>query len=69
MFCVGNGSLNLSAKRLLQDNKWLEVDLSVGSGVVLGLKHFRALTRHVFCTGLLQFQFVDNGIRPSLEGS
>jgi len=64
---TATGALTVTAKRLLQDNKWLELDLSVGNGVVLGLKHFRTLTRNLFGTGTLQFHFTDNGIRPAIE--
>ncbi|XP_054274989.1 dnaJ homolog subfamily C member 11 [Macrosteles quadrilineatus] len=66
---TGSGALTLTAKRLLQDNKWVEADLSVGNGVVLGLKHFRYLTRRIFGTGTLQLHFTDSGIKPGIEAT
>ncbi|KAG8288369.1 DnaJ (Hsp40), sub C, member 11 [Homalodisca vitripennis] len=64
---TGTGSLTLAAKRLLEDNKWVELDLSVGDGVVFGLKHFRTLTRRIFGTGTLQFHFTNSGIHTGVE--
>lgn len=66
---LGNGSLILTGRRLLEDNKWVEADVSVGSGVALNFRHFRYFSRRIFATGTLQFHFTDIGVRAGCETS
>lgn len=65
----GSGAVTVSAKRLLSEKGWVQVDFSAGNGPIFAMKGFRTLTKRIFGTAEFQLQFGPNAIRTGVESS
>ncbi|XP_051172125.1 dnaJ homolog subfamily C member 11 [Leptopilina boulardi] len=65
----GSGTINVSAKRLVSEKGWVEIDVGAGNGLNVALKGFRTLSKRIFCNGEILTGFTSDLAKFGLAGS
>ncbi|XP_037088730.1 dnaJ homolog subfamily C member 11-like [Pollicipes pollicipes] len=67
---TGQGQVSCSVRRLLSERSWAEAEVGVGSGLMLSLRGFRSVGRHLHATGHGFVYILPNGLgRVGLMGT
>lgn len=66
---TGSGSVNGSVRRILSDKAWIECDIGAGNGPSFSLKGFRTLSKRLFGTSVVLFQYTPNALEAGLVAS
>lgn len=64
----GSGTINVSAKRLVSEKGWVEIDVGAGNGLNVALKGFRTLSKRIFCNGEILTGFTSDLAKFGLAG-
>ncbi|KAK6620360.1 hypothetical protein RUM44_006761 [Polyplax serrata] len=66
---TGSGAVNVALRKIVSDKSWVECGIGAGDGATFSIKGFRTLTKRLFGTAIMLFQYSPSGIRPGLVTS